>query len=170
MWTMGSGWAVGGPARPGVAWRRRRKMSLLSPSALASRGRVQGSRNSGRADPGQMPRKGPLTEGNSSSGSGQLPPSNAKQRAPQEGELKKRHASEGLPPRATQHNQGKLHWEGETAQEADGVCSSSNQGPIISWLPSHPQAGAGWMVQVLELPTQNWSKTEGERLRSGPTK
>lgn len=95
MWTVGSGWAVWVPTRPGVAWRRR-KVSLLSPSALTSRGRVQGSRNSGRAEPGQMPRRGPLNEGVSSSGSGQLPLSNSKQRAPWGGELKKRCASEGL--------------------------------------------------------------------------
>lgn len=112
---------------------------------------------------GRCPGRGLLTEGISSSGNGQLPPSSGKQRAPQEGELKKRRASEGLPPGATQHNQGKLHWEGETAQEAGRVCSSSNQGPMTWWLPSHPQAGAGWMVPVLELPTQNWPKTERER-------
>lgn len=33
---------------------------------------------------------------------------------------------------------------------------------------SHPQAGAGWAVQGLELPTQTWSKTKGEGVRCGP--
>lgn len=87
---------------------------------------------------------------------------------PQEGELKKRHRPEGLLPWATQYNQGRFPWEGETSQKADRTCSSYSQGRMILWLPSHPQAGAGWIVQVLELPTRNWSNTERERRRFGP--
>lgn len=80
----------------------------------------------------------------------------------QEGELKKMHGPEGLLPWATQYNQGRFPWEGETSQKADRTCSSYSQGRMILWLPSHPQAGAGWIVQVLELPTRNWSNTERE--------
>ena len=159
MWTVGPGPAAWVPTRPGSAWRRRRKASLPSASALASYLGVTkqySSRARPRA-PGRVPGSGLLSEAISSPDSGQLPPSNGEQRAPPRGELR-RGVHMGVCHPGQLDDQGKLREEGQTFHKAERVCSSCNEELDIV-----ASAGSG-----LELPTQTGPRQRA-RLSFGPT-
>lgn len=135
----------------------KRKMSLPSASALASRLGVMKQR-SGRARapaPGRGPGSGLLSEGISGRDGGQLPPSSPSRGLPPGGELRRRmRLGAGHPGQPS--NQGKLREEGETFQKADRVCSSYSEGLDIV-----ASAGSGFGTSYTER------AQDRERLSSG---